>query len=148
MQQQDPAEKARGIDVSHDQGEVNWAEVRAAGMAFAFMKATEGETVVDPKFETNWVQAKQQGLLRGAYHFYRPQDDATTQAHFFLRTVPFADGDLPPVIDIEVTDGVSASEIVAGLQTWLSVVADSVGHCPSRSPRPRSLLRGADSLTR
>ncbi len=38
-QQQDPAEKARGIDVSHDQGEVNWAEVRAAGMAFAFSPA-------------------------------------------------------------------------------------------------------------
>ncbi len=129
-QQQAPAENAQGIDVSQYQGEINWAEVRAAAMAFAFIKATEGETLVDPTFETNWAQAKQQGLLRGAYHFYRPQDDATTQAHFFLSTVGFADGDLPPVVDIEVTDGVAASEIVAGLQTWLSVVADSVGRSP------------------
>ena len=74
-QQQAPAENAQGIDVSQFQGEINWAEVHAAGMAFAFIKATEGETLVDPTFETNWAQAKQQGLLRGAYHFYRPQDD-------------------------------------------------------------------------
>ena len=69
-QQQDPAEKARGIDVSHDQGDVNWAEVRAAGMAFAFMKATEGETFVDPKFETNTDLSFWNALATDAFSTY------------------------------------------------------------------------------
>ncbi len=119
-----------GMDASHFQGSIDWQAVRQAGTVFAFVKATEGLTVVDPQFKTNWNGLEVAGLLRGAYHFYEPADDATAQANFFLDTVNLAAGDLAPVIDLEVTRGVAAATILAGLKTWLEVVEQAVGARP------------------
>ena len=62
----------RGIDVSHYQGDVDWAAVRAAGYTFAFTKATEGTDEVDPMFAANWAGIDSAGMTRGAYHFFDP----------------------------------------------------------------------------
>ena len=68
-----PLAYADGIDVSHWQGSVNWPKVKAAGMQFAFMKATESTTYTDTAFATNWAgAAAPSGIYRGAYHFARP----------------------------------------------------------------------------
>jgi lysozyme len=120
----------QGIDVSHFQGTIDWGQVAQDGKAFAFVKATEGLTYVDPQFQTNWAGAKAAGLLRGAYHFYVPGDDPRQQAEFFLDTVQPGPGDLPPALDIEVTKGQSAGEIVQGLETWLSTVQQALGVTP------------------
>src|SRR5262245_24710768 len=61
-----------GIDVSHWQGAIDWAQVKASGRAFAIAKATEGTTFVDPSFAANWAGMKQQGVVRSAYHFFHP----------------------------------------------------------------------------
>ena len=45
---------APGPDVSHYQGSVNWASVKAAGVGFAIAKATEGSSYVDAQFKANW----------------------------------------------------------------------------------------------
>src|SRR5262249_34286320 len=74
----------KGIDVSHYQGTIDWAAVNDGGIGFAFMKATEGLTFVDSTFAANWSGAKAHGVVRGAYHFFRPQDDGIQQADFFL----------------------------------------------------------------
>jgi lysozyme len=37
-----------GVDVSHHRGAIDWAAVRAQGMAFAYIKASEGGDFVDP----------------------------------------------------------------------------------------------------
>ena len=58
-----------GIDVSHDQGVVDWPTVAAGGEVFAYAKATEGLTVTDHYFQDHWAAMKTAGLLRGAYHF-------------------------------------------------------------------------------
>ena len=73
-----------GIDVSHFQGEVDWGAVAAAGVRFAFIKATEGLDDVDPRFAQNWQGSRAAGLLRGAYHFLHPNLDARQQAAHFL----------------------------------------------------------------
>ena len=125
-----PPSRLLGIDVSHYQGHVDWQAVRAAGCAFAFAKATEGTGVTDPFFAANWAGMKAAGLMRGAYHFYRAQEPAAAQAAHFLSTVQFEPGDLPPVLDIEVNDGVTGEALVGGVQTWLDAVEPAAGATP------------------
>lgn len=120
----------QGIDVSHFQGTVDWKQVAQAGMSFAFAKATEGITYTDPQFATNWAGMQSAGLLRGAYHFFEANDDATSQAQHFLATVQLAAGDLPPVLDVETTAGMSDSQIWSGVSTWLQIVEQETGRQP------------------
>jgi lysozyme len=122
-------EETQGIDVSHYQGTVNWAAVRQAGCSFAFIKATDGLTVVDPMFQQNWTQAQQAGLLRGAYHFFRANDDPQDQANFFCTTVG-SPGELPPVLDVEINSGVSNSQVISGIEIWLQAVESWAGCRP------------------
>ena len=123
-------EYLNGIDVSHYQGTVNWAEVRGAGCAFAFAKATEGTSVVDPTFNANWNGMKEAGLVRGAYHFFRPEQDGVQQAKHFLQVCQIEPGDLPPVIDIELNDGITGSRLIAGVGNWIDTVAQATGTTP------------------
>ena len=125
-----PPSRLAGIDVSHFQGHVDWQAVKAAGCAFAFAKATEGAGLTDPFFASNWAGMKAAGLLRGAYHFYRAQQPAAEQAAHFLSSVQFEPGDLPPVLDIEVNDGVTGQSLVGGVQTWLDAVEPAAGVTP------------------
>lgn len=120
----------QGIDVSHYQGVVDWQQVAQAGMAFAFAKATDGITYVDPELAVNWPGMQTAGLLRGAYHFFEPNDDATAQAQHFLSTVQLVPGDLPPVLDVEITGGVSNEQIWSGVSTWLQIVEQETGRQP------------------
>jgi lysozyme len=119
-----------GIDISHFQGTIDWSQVAQAGKMFAFVKATQGLTYVDPQFHANWAGVKAAGLLRGAYHFYQPGDDPRQQAEFFLQTVELGPGDLPPALDVEISNGQSAGEIVQGVQEWLSAVQQALGVTP------------------
>jgi lysozyme len=127
-----PSEDAplAGIDVSHFQGEVDWRAVAAAGVRFAFVKATEGLDDVDPRFAENWQQSRAAGLLRGAYHFLHPNLDARRQAAHFLAVVTLDDDALPPALDVEVTDGVERAALTACIETWLATVAAAVGCKP------------------
>lgn len=119
-----------GIDVSKWQGSVNWESVRQAGVAFAFARATYGISVTDSCFDNNWPAMKAAGIIRGAYHFFLATEDPTQQAEFFIRTVGSLEpGDLPPVIDVESGSGTSSS-LVTNVQTWLSVVEQSLGRRP------------------
>ena len=125
-----PPSRLLGIDVSHFQGAVNWQAVKAAGCVFAFAKATEGEGIVDPQFAANWAGMKAAGILRGAYHFYHAEQSAAAQAAHFLSNVQFEPGDLPPVLDIEVNDGVVGQPLVGGVQEWLDAVEPVAGATP------------------
>ena len=90
-----------GIDVSYYQGDIDWPEVRRGGVAFAYMKATEGGDYKDPKFAENWEGARQAGLARGAYHFYYWCRSAADQIAWFKTHVPVESEALPPVLDVE-----------------------------------------------
>ncbi len=120
----------QGIDVSHHQNTVDWAKVRTAGKSFAFAKATEGIDWVDPTFSTNWAAMQQVGLVRGAYHFFVAKDDAEAQAQHFIATVQLEPGDLPPAVDVEVSDGDSVADIQAGVLIWLKTIEAHYGVKP------------------
>jgi lysozyme len=117
---------AFGIDVSHYQTSVDWPRAARAGVSFAFIKATEGNTFVDPTFMGHWVDAGNASVLRAPYHFFRPRISAAAQADLFMARTN-AEGELPPILDAEESDGVPPSELVLGVQSWLQLVLDRVG---------------------
>jgi lysozyme len=91
----------RGVDVSYYQGDIDWPTVRANGVSFAYIKATEGGDYLDSKFHRNWVAAKAAGLRRGAYHFYYLCRPVREQIAWFEQHVPRDPDALPPAIDME-----------------------------------------------
>ncbi len=126
-----------GIDVSHNNGPVDWRQVAAGGLAFAYAKATEGTGFVDPLFGTNWAAMKQAGLMRGAYHFFHPAKPVAAQADKFVSVVGHLAGrDLPPMLDLEETvpqnewTGVTKAKRVALALDWLERVEKALGRKP------------------
>jgi lysozyme len=118
----------RGIDVSRFDGTVDWAAVAGSGVSFAFAKASEGLTVRDDAFAANWAGMKGSGLVRGAYHFFRPDDDGTAQADAFLDCVgSFEPGDLSPVLDWEVAGDGDAASAIASAQDFIAEIQARTG---------------------
>lgn len=119
-----------GIDVSHWQNTIDWPQVAAAGKRFAYMKASEGTDLVDATYSTNRAQAKAVGLYVGAYHFARPDQnpgDAVAEADYFLAMSQLAAGDLPPVLDLEVSGGLSPVELQEWVKAYLGRVYERTG---------------------
>lgn len=90
-----------GVDVSRYQGNIDWPQVRDAGISFAYIKATEGADVADPMFDTYRTGAAAAGVRQGAYHFYYFCRSPQEQAAWFIRNVPRDPQALPPVLDME-----------------------------------------------
>jgi len=88
-------------------------------IGFAFIKATEGLGRVDRGFRKNWFNAKKAGVPRGAYHFFISSKSGKAQAQNFIETVRLEKGDLPPVLDIESTNGASVADIQQRAKGWL-----------------------------
>ncbi len=119
-----------GIDVSHWQGSIDWARVRAAGKRFTYIKSSENTSFVDNKYATNRAGAKAAGLLVGAYHFAQPgtgAGDAVAEADHFVDTARIQSGDLIPVLDLEVTNGMGSSSLQAWVKSFLTRVYDRTG---------------------
>lgn len=91
----------RGVDVSHLQNSIDWDKVKASGVSFAYIKATEGVDFADPMFLKNWQDSGRAGILRGAYHFYNFCRSGAKQAAYFVQIAKPEPGALPPVIDLE-----------------------------------------------
>lgn len=116
-----------GIDVSRYQGNINWQMIKDVNIdnikiTFAFIKATEGISIIDPMFTRNWQACKKAGITRGAYHFFRADEDGTLQAKNFIACVKLEAGDLPPVVDIEQLNNVPKSLLLKELKEFMSVV--------------------------
>ncbi len=116
----------RGIDVSHRQGDIDWRAVKRSGIAFAFMKATEGGDFKDPKFKANWREAGAAGLLRGAYHFFTFCRPGADQARNYIDSVPADPSSLPPVVDLELEGNCKKNPAKADLKKELGVFLQRV----------------------
>lgn len=128
---------AIGLDISHYQGEVNWNKFGYVGdsipISFVFIRATMGNNATDNHFETNWNGAGEKGLIRGAYHFYRPNENSLEQAANFIENVNLGPGDLPPVLDIETLPDPSVQTVASlriGLQRFLDALEEHYGVKP------------------
>ena len=129
---------ARGIDVSHWKGTINWPRVAHGGYRFAFTEATNG-------FKTDWTYARNRsgaeaaGLAFGAFHFARPAGstpqgvlaNAVAQADLFVSVAAPETGELAPVLDLEQTGGLSRPALRAWTSAWLGEVQRQVGIRPT-----------------
>ena len=122
--------KILGIDISHHNGLVDWAAIKAAGVQFAYLKCTEGLGYFDPMFTKNVVEAKRVGILVGAYHFFHPNVEAGAQARFFLSKLNGLYLDLIPCCDWEVHDGLGEAAQVGQVKAFVDVLETAIGKKP------------------
>ncbi|MCF2719312.1 glycoside hydrolase [Paenibacillus sp. UKAQ_18] len=130
---------AQGIDVSRYQGKIDWKAVKASGISFAFIKASQGKLYRDKTFIGNAQAARAVGVLVGAYHYVddsaKTPEDARKEAANFVSAVNSAGGiasfDLPPVMDYESNkSGLSKAALTAVARTFLAEVERLTGVRP------------------
>jgi lysozyme len=119
--------KSIGLDVSEYQGKIQWSYVDTLEnkypLDYVFIRATVGKDRIDLQFKRNWLGAKKNKMIRGAYHYYRPNENSIEQAELFIKTVTLQKGDLPPILDIEkLPKNQSLDSLKVGLKRWLKAV--------------------------
>ncbi len=121
----------KGIDVSKWQGNVDWNDVAADGVEYAFIRVSHGTNTIDQFFAQNWEGARAAGVIRGAYQYFEPGQNPITQANILLDKMgPLQPGDLPPVIDVESHGGLSAATVASKVQQWVDHVEAELGVKP------------------
>ena len=121
----------QGIDVSHHQGEIDWSQLPAQGVDFAYIKATEGGDFRDRLFPANWRGAGEAGIRRGAYHFFTLCRPGADQAANVIATVPREAGMMPIAVDLEYMGNcdqqVSVDQLHAELAAFIRAVEAHYG---------------------
>lgn len=130
-------DKTYGFDVSHYQNkeDIKWDSLsignKTIPLEFVVMRATMGNRNADKHFDEFWVKAQKHNLIRGAYHFYRADEDPVIQANNFLANVNLESGDLPPILDIEkIPKRKTNKKLVEDLKVWCKIVEETYGEKP------------------
>lgn len=133
----DNLDKTYGFDISHYQNkeDINWDSLsignKTIPLEFVVMRATMGNRNADKHFDDFWEMAKKQDMIRGAYHFYRADEDPVRQANNFLENVKLESGDLPPILDIEKIPKRKTNEkLIEDLKVWCRIVEEAYGKKP------------------
>lgn len=152
------SERIYGIDISkyqHGKGRkyypIQWNRLRISSLgsisrktvhgnvdypvSFVYIKSTEGTSIRNPYFKSDYTQAHRYKIKAGAYHFYSVRSSATVQAEYFLKHTSFKPGDMPPVLDVEPTDKQieqmgGAEALFRSIRTWMEIVRRKVGVRP------------------
>lgn len=124
-----------GIDVSEYQGRIDFAglqlQLQNRQIEFVVVRATMGKDGKDSRFKQNWEGFRPLPIKRGAYHYYRPNENSTLQAQNFIKTAQLKSGDLIPVLDIEKHSTIqSRDKLREGLKNWLKIVEAHYGVKP------------------
>ena len=118
------SERIYGIDISRHQHEkgrrrygINWSQLRITSLgqrhpiggqtfpvSFVYIKSTEGTSIRNRYFASDYLKARRQGFRVGAYHFFSLKSSALAQATYFVNSTLFRPGDFPPVLDVEPTN--------------------------------------------
>ena len=153
------ADRVYGIDISryqHERGRkryaIDWCRLRITGLghriseqrvsgevdypvSFAYIKSTEGISIKNRYFMADYLAARNQRIVVGAYHFFSTRQGALAQASFFLQNSCFRRGDLPPMLDLEPSDAqinsMGGVEVMFNeVRRWLGRVEARVGVRP------------------
>lgn len=119
-----------GIDISAHTGQINWEVVKEHNIDFIYVKASEGATRKDKRFQENAKGARNAGIPVGAYHFFNFNRDGHRQADNFLSTIKDFEFDLPPVVDVEEWGNVvrrPKKQIVDDLVEFVKMVERETG---------------------
>ena len=126
---------ALGVDSSSWQhpfgAPVDWQAAAASGQSYAFIKATEGTGPANRYYESDVADARAAGMLIGSYHKARPALEPAQQAHAFADRLQSVGGpQLPPVLDLEVDEGLDAGELADWTQVFLDTLQERTGRTP------------------
>ena len=142
-----------GIDASHHQEDIDWDQLaiycdkngtvykKAPAQTtymqpvfFAYIKATEGATIKDEKYNIRMIEAERHGITKGAYHLLRlVTSSIDDQLKNFFETVTWAQGDLPPALDIEFENeilNIGTENFYDMTLKWLQEVEKKMGVKP------------------
>lgn len=125
-----------GVDVAAHQhpgyGPIDWRMVAGpGGQQFAFIKATEGTDYVNDFYVEDAKAANEAGIKTGAYHYARPATDPIAQARHFADTINAGPKtQLPPVLDLEVNEGLGPVQLAAWTQLFLGELEARTGRTP------------------
>ena len=124
-----------GLDVSALSGDIDFAAVRASGRAAVYIRASVAEDYADPNFETNYISARENGLLVGAYHVLtaRTPEQARAQARFFTQTVAGRELQLRPALVFDCLAGLTAANANAIALAFLETVETELGSAAIRA---------------
>lgn len=143
-----PGERTYGLDVSKYQRNINWKKLALPASArgrltkhgrylqpvlFIVVKSTQGTSIRNRYFESQFNGAKEHGIIRGAYHFLSPNSSGAEQAEYFISNTPLISGDMPPVLDFEVPHRTMRREharILRIARDWLEAVERHYGCKP------------------
>ena len=120
----------KGIDVSTYQGNINWSAVKAAGIDFAIVKATQGRAVssssylfTDRQFANNVTGAHDVGLKVGVYHYLTAKTVKEAQieaAHFVDTIAPYK-----PRIELWAAVDVEEDKYLPRSKATLTAIVDA-----------------------
>jgi lysozyme len=149
------SERIYGIDISrhqHEKGrkrfDIDWSKLRITSLgarhnaggqtfpvSFVYIKSTEGTTIRNRYFMSDYMKAKQHGIHVGAYHFFSLKSSAQAQAIYFVNHTLFRKGDFPPVLDVEPTDAqikkIGGDDVLMQrIRTFMEIVEKRTGMRP------------------
>lgn len=129
-----------GVDVSKWQRPggvaLKWDEVAASGQKFAFIKATDGVEGDQKYFLEDSIAAAKAGLYVGSYHKAHPDRSAIAQADQYVEALQqrdeqiSTDKTLPPVLDIELDNGLNPTQLQKWTKDFLERVEEKTGETP------------------
>jgi len=110
-----------GIDISQYQNQINWPTLSKSPhpIKFVIARATMGLDGYDTQFDYNWENLQHYPYVRGAYHYYRPNENGYQQFQHFASKVQLKSGDLPPILDIERRGHLGLAMLRIGVLNWL-----------------------------
>lgn len=130
-------DKIFGMDISHYQKkeDISWDSLSIANGAipidFVLLRGTMGNKSTDKHFAEFWEAARTHKKIRGAYHFYRADEDPVLQANNFIENVKLESGDLPPVLDIEkIPRRKTKLHLIEDLKIWCKIMEQTYGKKP------------------
>lgn len=138
-----PPDRIDGLDCNAPNAIPSWADLRADGIQFAILKASEGQTYQDPQYRTRHDSARAEQFLVGSYHYGRAsgalggapnllQQQADNMIGVMRRLLP---GDLPPSYDFEEAHNTAAvpwrgAQWQAPMEAFLDRVETALGRTP------------------
>ena len=152
------SERIYGIDISryqHGKGRkkypIHWNQLRISHLgskskkkisgtvdypvSFCYITSTEGISIRNKYYAQDYMAARKQGIHVGAYHFFSTRTSGSAQASYFINQTLFKTGDLPPVLDVEPSDGDiakmgGAQALFRNIRAWLQAVERRCGVKP------------------
>lgn len=118
-----------GLDTSRAQGSrLDSDALRAAGVSFVIVKATDGLHDIEPTWEAHGRAALDAGAVLGAYGALEPypSTEAAAQANHFCDVVQGTSAQLV-ALDFELGKGRPASDLLRAARIWLDTVEARLG---------------------